>query len=257
MLALRLAAFEHLVDLGRIDELRGIEPRRRVVADRRGHDPGHDRTVRRASPTAVPLLARATPLIGHFQIRNRGTIGGSLAHADPAAEYPAVALALDAELEVLSTAGPPDDPGRRVLHRALDHRASATTSCSPAVTVPRVVGPVRVRGARSSPAATATSPSPARPSPSSSTTTTASGAAASACSGLGSTPERAGDRRSGGASARPVDEIDADEVGRLAVADARVRAVGPPRVGGLPAPGRRRHGRRSAWRAAIEEARDG
>ena len=55
--------------------------------------------------TAVPLLARATPFIGHFQIRNRGTIGGSVAHADPAAEYPAVALALDAELEVQSPAG--------------------------------------------------------------------------------------------------------------------------------------------------------
>jgi carbon-monoxide dehydrogenase medium subunit len=45
-------------------------------------------------------------LIGHFQIRNRGTIGGSIAHADPAAEYPAVVLALDATLEVLGTAGP-------------------------------------------------------------------------------------------------------------------------------------------------------
>ena len=54
---------------------------------------------------AVPLLARATPLIGHFQIRNRGTIGGSIAHADPAAEYPAVALALDAELEAASPRG--------------------------------------------------------------------------------------------------------------------------------------------------------
>src|SRR4029450_10533825 len=54
---------------------------------------------------AVPLLARATPLIGHFQIRNRGTVGGSLAHADPAAEYPAVALALDAHMEILSPGG--------------------------------------------------------------------------------------------------------------------------------------------------------
>jgi carbon-monoxide dehydrogenase medium subunit len=54
---------------------------------------------------AVPLLARATPLIGHFQIRNRGTVGGSLAHADPAAEYPAVALALDTEFEVQGTTG--------------------------------------------------------------------------------------------------------------------------------------------------------
>jgi len=52
---------------------------------------------------AVPLLAEATPLIGHFQIRNRGTVGGSLAHADPASEYPAVAVALGAELEL---AGP-------------------------------------------------------------------------------------------------------------------------------------------------------
>ena len=53
----------------------------------------------------VPLLARATPFIGHFQIRNRGTLGGSIAHADPAAEYPAVALTLDAQLEVASVGG--------------------------------------------------------------------------------------------------------------------------------------------------------
>jgi len=53
----------------------------------------------------VPLLARATPLIGHFQIRNRGTIGGSLAHADAAAEYPAVAVALGAVVETLSPRG--------------------------------------------------------------------------------------------------------------------------------------------------------
>ena len=53
----------------------------------------------------VALLAAATPLIGHFQIRNRGTLGGSIAHADPAAEYPAVALALDAEMEVVGPGG--------------------------------------------------------------------------------------------------------------------------------------------------------
>jgi carbon-monoxide dehydrogenase medium subunit len=55
--------------------------------------------------TSTPLLARALPLIGHFQIRNRGTIGGSLAHADPASELPAVARALDARIEVRSTRG--------------------------------------------------------------------------------------------------------------------------------------------------------
>lgn len=49
---------------------------------------------------ACPMLAEALPLIGHFQIRNRGTIVGSLAHADPAAELGAVAVALGAELKI-------------------------------------------------------------------------------------------------------------------------------------------------------------
>ena len=52
-----------------------------------------------------PLLAAAVPLIGHFQIRNRGTVGGSLVHADPAAELPAVTVALGAEFALASAAG--------------------------------------------------------------------------------------------------------------------------------------------------------
>lgn len=52
-----------------------------------------------------PLLAEALPLVGHFQIRNRGTILGSLAHADPAAELGAVAVALGAELQIESGRG--------------------------------------------------------------------------------------------------------------------------------------------------------
>jgi carbon-monoxide dehydrogenase medium subunit len=101
MLNMRLTRFEHIVDLNRVGELSGIERAngtltvkamtRQTAAER---DP---------SVSAVPLLAQAIPQIGHFQIRNRGKIGGSIAHADPASELPAVALALDAELEV---AGP-------------------------------------------------------------------------------------------------------------------------------------------------------
>ena len=102
ILALRLTAFDHLVDLRKVEGIRGIE-----------RSNGHVRigaattqaTVER-SDDVVPLLAEATPLIGHAQIRNRGTVGGSIAHADPAAEYPAVALALDAELDVLGPSGP-------------------------------------------------------------------------------------------------------------------------------------------------------
>jgi aerobic carbon-monoxide dehydrogenase medium subunit len=55
--------------------------------------------------SSVPLLTMALPFIGHEAIRSRGTIGGSLAHADPAAELPAVARALDAEFVVRSQAG--------------------------------------------------------------------------------------------------------------------------------------------------------
>ena len=91
-------------------------PRRRAC----GSAPAPRRPRSSATPRS-PARARCwpgpTPLIGHFQIRNRGTIGGSLAHADPAAEYPAVALALDAELEAVSVRGPADDPGGGLLHR--------------------------------------------------------------------------------------------------------------------------------------------
>jgi carbon-monoxide dehydrogenase medium subunit len=103
MLALRLAVFDHLVDLGRIDDLRGIE--RRDGALRIGAMTPQAAAERSADVAAVPLLARALPYVGHFQIRNRGTVGGSIAHADPASELPAVALALDAELDVLGAGG--------------------------------------------------------------------------------------------------------------------------------------------------------
>ncbi|MCX4831340.1 xanthine dehydrogenase family protein subunit M [Streptomyces sp. NBC_01016] len=105
MLALRLATFGHLVDLRRVEALRGIE--RRADGGVRIGAGTTQATIQRSEDirTAIPLLARATPLIGHFQIRSRGTIGGSLAHADAAAEYPAVALTLDAELEAESPRG--------------------------------------------------------------------------------------------------------------------------------------------------------
>jgi len=109
LLALRLTSFEHLVDLNRIPELQGVS------TDEQGDEQGavtigamtRQSAVERSGDVArlVPLLARAVPFIGHFQIRNRGTIGGSIAHADPASELPAVALALDARVLATSTAG--------------------------------------------------------------------------------------------------------------------------------------------------------
>jgi carbon-monoxide dehydrogenase medium subunit len=111
MLALRLAVFEHLVDVGRIAEIRGIERREGALwvgAGTTQSTVGANAEV----ASAVPLLTRATPFIGHFQIRNRGTLGGSIAHADPAGEYPTVALTLDATMEVVSAAGRRSIPAR-------------------------------------------------------------------------------------------------------------------------------------------------
>jgi len=103
MLALRLARFEHVIDLNGVPALAGIERRNGTVAV--GAMTRQAELERSDDAAAVPLLGLAAPLIGHFQIRNRGTVGGSIAHADPAGELPTVALALDAELDVASTAG--------------------------------------------------------------------------------------------------------------------------------------------------------
>ena len=104
ILALRLTAFDHLVDLGRVSSLRGIERRGDMLWIGAGTTQAEIETSSIVADT-VPLLSLATPLIGHLQIRNRGTIGGSIAHADPASEYAAVAVALDATVETQSPKG--------------------------------------------------------------------------------------------------------------------------------------------------------
>ena len=96
MMALRLARFDHLVDLSAIPALHGVQRGDGSLSV--GAMTTH-RDLERGAGAAVPLLALAAPYIGHAQIRNRGTVGGSCAHADPAAEWPAVALALDAKFE--------------------------------------------------------------------------------------------------------------------------------------------------------------
>lgn len=104
MLNLRLARPDLLVDLRRISGLDGIELQGDriligAMATKRAVEESH--LVR----DRQPMLHAATKLVGHPPIRNRGTVGGSMAHADPAAEYPAVALACDAELQVIGPSG--------------------------------------------------------------------------------------------------------------------------------------------------------
>jgi aerobic carbon-monoxide dehydrogenase medium subunit len=101
VMALRLGRFGHIVDLGRVSALTYVRDGGGSVTV--GAMTTHAAAGRDPLAGSVPLLARAIPFIGHFQIRNRGTVGGSCAHADPAAEIPAVAVTLDAEMEA---AGP-------------------------------------------------------------------------------------------------------------------------------------------------------
>jgi CO/xanthine dehydrogenase FAD-binding subunit len=104
MLAMRLARPTRLVDIYRLPELHGID----------GDDDGvtigaatpqveaeHSPIVRRLAP----LLAKALPWVGHPPTRNRGTVGGSIANADPAAEIPLVAVTLGARIDVTSLDG--------------------------------------------------------------------------------------------------------------------------------------------------------
>ena len=124
LLALRLARPAVLIDINGIADLSGVSAAngwvaigamtREYVAEDSGTVAG-----------AVPLLAAALPLIGHEAIRSRGTIGGSLAHADPAAELPAVARALEAEFVVRSQAG------ERVIQAADWFEGYLTTSRHP------------------------------------------------------------------------------------------------------------------------------
>ncbi len=98
MMNMRLATPQVVVDINRIAGLDGI-----VSSSEGGLSIGamaRQRTIERSAEVRQcnPLLADAMPWIGHFQIRNRGTIGGSVVHADPAAELPAVLVALEAEL---------------------------------------------------------------------------------------------------------------------------------------------------------------
>ena len=104
LLNLRLTKPKILIDLNGIAGLEGIRETPAglaIGAMTRQSKVEHSSLVRQS----CPLLAEAIRYIGHVAIRHRGTIGGSLAHADPAAELPAVALALDAKFAIAGTGG--------------------------------------------------------------------------------------------------------------------------------------------------------
>jgi carbon-monoxide dehydrogenase medium subunit len=124
MLAFRLVQPALLVDLRKLADLRGIAVAANGVtlgAMVRWRDIEDDARL----AAAHPLLKAAIAHVAHYQIRNRGTVGGSLAHADPAAEMPGIALTCDAEVAVVGTSG------ARVVRAADFFTGALTTALAP------------------------------------------------------------------------------------------------------------------------------
>lgn len=104
LMAFRMTSAALLIDIARLTDLARIDltPQGvRLGALVRWRDIERDRRL----ASAHPLLVRAVEHVAHYQIRNRGTVGGSCAHADPAAELPSITVACDAEFDVASVRG--------------------------------------------------------------------------------------------------------------------------------------------------------
>jgi carbon-monoxide dehydrogenase medium subunit len=109
LMKLRLAAPEALIDLGGVRDLSYVTDQGSYIAVgalTRHHDVHHSELLERE----IPLLAYAAGQVGDPQVRHRGTIGGSVAHADPASDLPSVLLALDATLVARGTDGSREIP---------------------------------------------------------------------------------------------------------------------------------------------------
>src|SRR5215475_2794445 len=124
MLAFRLAQPTLLVDLRKLPDLRRIRISEKGVtlgAMVHWRDIEDDERL----DTAHPLLKAAIAHVAHYQVRNRGTVGGSLAHADPAAEMPGIAITCDAEIAVVGKSG------ARVIQAADFFQGALTTALTP------------------------------------------------------------------------------------------------------------------------------
>lgn len=103
-LKLRLNSVETLVDISKIDAIKGINDNEKSVTVGGGATHASI-AANSALASAAPMMAEAAHTIGDIQVRNMGTIGGSIAHADPAADWPAVLLAADANVVIKNKDG--------------------------------------------------------------------------------------------------------------------------------------------------------
>lgn len=139
LLALRLARPDHIIDINGVGELDGIDTSEGVRVGALVRQRAAERS--RAVAQANPLLTDAMRMIGHAATRNRGTVAGSIAHGDPAAELPAVLLALDGELDAVGR------NGTRTIAAADLYAGFLTTSLEPEELVTSVYFPQLVPGA--------------------------------------------------------------------------------------------------------------
>ena len=139
MMKLRLAAPERLVDLRRIPGLSGISEcgSEIIIGAMTTHHEIEDSALLRAK---CPLLAETASNIGDVQVRNMGTIGGSVAHSDPAADYPAALLALEAKVRLKSAKSDRTLPLEEFLVDTL------TTALEPGEILVEVIVPVEEPG---------------------------------------------------------------------------------------------------------------
>jgi carbon-monoxide dehydrogenase medium subunit len=104
LMKLRLSEPGRLIDISRIPGLSGVKESGGTI-EIGATTVHHEIAASKALRGACPVVAEAAAEIGDAQVRNRGTIGGSIAHADPAADFPAVMIALDAEIQIRGTKG--------------------------------------------------------------------------------------------------------------------------------------------------------
>ncbi len=104
VMKLRLSQPAMLIDIGRIPELSGIRSKDGSIEIGAG-TVHHDVATSKMLQKECPMIAETAASIGDPQVRNRGTLGGSLAHSDPSADYPAAMLALDADIHIKGPKG--------------------------------------------------------------------------------------------------------------------------------------------------------
>lgn len=143
LMKLRLAAPDHLVDLSHVNDLKSISeskdgpfPMLRIGSMVTHYEIESSALMR----SKCPLLAEAASHIGDMQIRNMGTIGGSIAHADPAADYPASLMALEAQVRIASS------KSERTLRIDQFLTDALTTALQPGEIVREVIVPVESSG---------------------------------------------------------------------------------------------------------------